>query len=67
MEQKRLDASQTKEAVVIIDTPSGILSPEWEDTVQDLAPGDYVADGKGGWKQVRREKQREGGGDEKAD
>ena len=44
--------------ILEINVPSGILSPEWEDTVKDLAPGDYLPDGRGGWKQVRREKQK---------
>jgi hypothetical protein len=44
---------------LIIDTPSGMTSPAPVDIVKDLPPGEYKPDGKGGWRQVKRAKQKE--------
>ena len=43
---------------LIIDTPSGLTSHDWHDTVKDLAPGEYAWKG-GKWKLTKRESRRE--------
>lgn len=45
-------------ATLIIDTPSGLTVEEPEDTVGKLEAGQYKPDGRGGWRLIRRDRQK---------